>query len=153
MPTEKLKCAFTGHRNLNSFDFDYERLRQTVYMLLDRGFSVFYCGMALGFDMLAAECLLEFRSQYKFKLAAVIPCVGQADRFSRYERERYKKILAACDDFIILSDEYYSGCMQVRDRYMVDNCDVVVAFLRKKSGGTYYTVGYAKKHGKEIIEL
>ena len=151
--SKKIACAFTGHRNLKEFDFDYERLRETVYTLLDRGFNTFYCGMALGFDMLAAECLLEFRPQYKFKLCAVIPCVGQADKFSYENKERYKKILAACNDFVILNDGYFPGCMQQRDRYMVDNCDVLVAFLRKKSGGTYYTVNYAEKLGKPIIEL
>ena len=148
-----LVCAFTGHRNLNSYELDYESLRETLYTLLHRGFNTFYCGMAMGFDMAAAECLLEFHGQYNFRLVAVVPCVGQADKFSLEDRGRYKKILGASDEVITLSDEYYSGCMQARDRYMVDNCDLLLAFLRKRSGGTYYTVGYAKKRGKPVVEI
>ena len=40
-----------------------------------------------------------------------------------------------------------------RDRYLVDNSDLLVCFLRKNRGGTFYTVNYARKKGKKIIEL
>ena len=53
----------------------------------------------------------------------------------------------------MLSPYYYDGCMQARDRFLVDNADVVVSFLRRKSGGTYYTVNYAATKGVKIIEI
>lgn len=43
--------------------------------------------------------------------------------------------------------------MFVRDRFMVDNCDVLVTYQRRKSGGTSYTVNYAKSKGINLIEL
>ena len=38
-----------------------------------------------------------------------------------------------------------------RNRYMVDRCDVLFAYMYAKRGGTYYTVSYAEKKRKEIV--
>ena len=40
-----------------------------------------------------------------------------------------------------------------RNRRMVDNCDVLLAYLENERGGTFYTVNYAKKKGKRIVFL
>ena len=36
---------------------------------------------------------------------------------------------------------------------MVDNSSVCVCYLNRESGGTAYTVDYARKNGLEIINL
>ena len=36
---------------------------------------------------------------------------------------------------------------------MVDNADIVIAYCTRNSGGTAYTLGYAKEKGKEIRYL
>lgn len=38
-----------------------------------------------------------------------------------------------------------------RDREMIDECDVVIAFWNTKSKGTKYTIDYAKKQDKKIL--
>lgn len=38
----------------------------------------------------------------------------------------------------------------VRDKDMVDFCDVVIAFWDRQSTGTLYTLNYAKKMGRKI---
>jgi len=147
------RVAFTGHRVLTGYDFDYALLDRVILNLLKEGASEFYCGMALGFDMAAAESLLQYRKDFDFKLVACLPYSGQNEAFSEKNKERHQSILERCDEVISISDYYYNGCMFARDRYLVDNCDVLVSFLRKKSGGTFYTVNYAKQKGINIIEL
>ena len=147
-----LNCAFTGHRDLDS-RFDRELLDRVILNLIKSGARNFYCGMAIGFDMLAAETVLRHKENYDIKLCACIPCDGQSKYFSLKDKERYEKILCACDEKIIFSTEYTPGCMQERDRFLVDNCDVLVSYLRKNYGGTHYTVSYARKQNKKIIEL
>ena len=58
-----------------------------------------------------------------------------------------------CDERVVISKEYTAGCMMKRNRYMVDNADVVLAYLKKSSGGTYNTVKYAVSEGKEVIYI
>lgn len=145
-------CAFTGHRVLDS-RFDINLLDRVILNLIKSGARNFYCGMASGFDMYAAEIVLKYKENYPVRLCACVPCEEQSKYFSSEDKLRYKNILCAADEKIVFSSEYVAGCMQERDRFLVDNCDVLVSYLRKKTGGTFYTVNYAKKQNKKIIEL
>ena len=65
----------------------------------------------------------------------------------------YNEILRLADETVILSEDYYRGCLHVRNRYMVDESSVIISYLRKESGGSAFTTGYARKKGIEIIEV
>lgn len=144
-------CALTGHRDLDE-DFDCAALEKAVISLIERGIKTFYCGMARGFDLVAAECVLS-HADLGAQLVACVPCEGQENRFSRVDKVRYSRILDECAEKKVLAPHYYCGCMLKRDEFMVDSCEVLVAYLRKKKGGTYYTVRYAAAQGKEIIYI
>ena len=146
-------CAFTGHRSLSGTDFDEHLLERVILNLVKNGYTRFLCGMAVGFDMKAAQAVLALKGEYDIQLVACLPCTNQSERFSAKSKALYDEILGQCDERIVLGEEYARGCMQRRDRYLVDNCDVLVSFLRKTSGGTYYTVNYARKSNKKVIEL
>lgn len=146
-------CAFSGHRILKIYDFDPSLLDRVILNLIKSGTQNFLCGMALGFDMAAAESVIQYKERYGVKLTAVLPCKNQSENFGAAATERYNAILAKCDEVITLADEYYKGCFHARDRYLVENSDALVCFLRKKSGGTFYTVNYAKKLNIPLIEL
>ena len=146
-------CAFTGHRNLKTYGLDYPLLDRVVQNLLKTGTTNFLCGMAIGFDIAAAESVLLYKDDYGAKLTACLPCADQYKRFSERNKQKYFEVLERCDEVITLAPSYFDGCMHARDRYMVENSDILVSFLRKQSGGTFYTVNYAKKLGKKIIEL
>ena len=145
-------CAFSGHRILDD-NFDIKVLDREIKQLIDGGTEIFYCGMARGFDLIAAECVLKYKKKYALKLIACIPCLDQTKYYSHADKFRYKKILCYCDDKIIVAPDYYDGCMQERNKIMVDRADAVLAYLSRKSGGTYFTVNYAEKQGKKIIVI
>lgn len=145
-------CAFTGHRIVGT-DLDKNLLKRVIENLIKRGTETFYCGMAKGFDLIAAECVLGFKKNCDVKLIACVPYEGQSDSFTEKDKKTYEYILRNCDCVKVFSSYYYNGCMQQRDRYMVDNSDVVVCFLRENRGGTFYTVKYAKKKDIPLIEL
>ncbi len=146
-------CAFTGHRNLADTDFDELLLERVIENLIRNGTKRFLCGMAIGFDLKCAQAVAVLKAKYDVELVACLPCANQSERFSEKNKQLYNKMISASDEVIVLEPVYKSGCMQRRDRYLVDNCDVLVSFLRRNSGGTHYTVNYAKKTGKKIIEL
>lgn len=138
-------CVFTGHRELED-DFSLKKLKKTIKSFIEQGVTVFYNGMAMGFDMIAAERVISLRKKFpNVKLIACVPCYGQERYFSEKEKSRYVKILKKADEVVILSDHYYNGCMQARDRYMVERADKMIAYCHKKSGGAAYTVAYFKK--------
>ena len=146
-------CAFTGHRNLSGYDFDELLLERVILNLVKNGVTRFLCGMAVGFDLKAAQIVLALKERYNVELVACLPCTNQSERFSARDKLIYAQVLERCDEVVILENEYKSGCMFKRDRYLVDNSDTLVCFLRKNRGGTYYTVNYARKSNKKIIEI
>ena len=83
----------------------------------------------------------------------VLPCRGQERKWSEADKKQYFDILKQADKRIYLSEKYYDGCMLARNRHLVDNSGYCVAYLRKKQGGTSYTVKYAETRGLQIIKL
>ena len=144
---QKTACVFTGHRQLE-YDFDQERLQQAIENFIQQGVQTFYCGMALGFDLLAAEKVIALKEKYPtVKLIACIPCADQCEKYSPLNKKRYLEILKNCDEQVCLSDAYFKGCMHARNRYMVDRADCMIAYLKKQAGGTAFTVElFEKKH-------
>lgn len=89
----------------------------------------------------------------KNTLECVIPFPGQADSWEKADQRRRYNILTAADKTVITSEQYNRGCFFTRNRYMVDNADVVVCAFNGKSGGTAYTVDYALKQNKIVIQI
>lgn len=143
-------CALTGHRRLKK-EFKKQVLFHKLEILIQEGCTIFFCGMAMGFDMVACECLLELKKNYIFKIIACVPAPEQADKYPEKEKEKYFCFLKQCDETIIISESLTSGSYFQRNRYMVDHADFVFAYLYEQRGGTAYTVKYAKQQGKEII--
>ena len=52
-----------------------------------------------------------------------------------------------------MSEAYTQGCMHRRNRHLVDHSSVCICYLTGSSGGTAYTVNYARKQGLEIINI
>lgn len=138
-------CVFTGHRELGE-DFSKKSLKTAVLEMISLGADTFLCGMAVGFDLAAAETVIALKKKHtSLKLVACIPCFGQEKYFSRTDQKRYLSLLKKADEKVILADSYYKGCMQVRDKYMAERADSMIAYCKKQEGGTAYTVRCFKR--------
>jgi len=150
-PTEfRLKsCAFTGHRFLGR-DFSERELKKEIEKMIIRGVTDFYNGAAMGFDLIAAEIVLKFKKKYpQIRLIVCIPCWNQERGYSEEDKKRYARIVRLADESVQIAEKYYDGCMLARDRYMVYRADAMIAYCRRNSGGTAYTVNqFIKRYGK-----
>lgn len=107
--------------------------------------------MAIGVDMYAAEIVLDLKAKYPhITLESAIPCETQATKWSEPLRDRYFKIAERCDKETMLQTQYTPDCMQKRNRYMVDQADVLLAVWDGTPSGTGSTVQYAKTQGKTV---
>lgn len=150
-------CCFTGHRRIppDKIDSIRERLQTNIEaQYTENGIAVFIAGGAIGFDALASEAVIERRAVHPdIRLVLVTPHKEQAKRWSENERAQYERIKSSADEVICLAEHYYRGCMQQRNRYMVDHSAVCICYLTQKTGGTAYTVNYARKRDLRIINL
>ena len=146
-------CAFTGHRSFHD-GFSPCKLKKAIKDMILQGVTTFYNGMAMGFDLLAAEKVLELKKKFpQVKLVLCIPCYNQERNFSDEDKLRYQNIYKKADEKVLLSDKYYRGCMIVRNKYMVERADALIAYCIKSDGGAAYTVALFKKRkpDREIV--
>jgi len=160
------KCCFTGYRP-QKFPFpllpsskeyiDFENsLIKTLFDLSDNGVCEFYCGMAMGFDIIAGECvalLKRVKPDMDVRLVCAIPFEKQSENFPPEWKLRYENLLQLADKVVFTSKEYHKGCFSVRNKFMVDSSDCVVTWFDGKSGGTKNTICYALSKGRKIINL
>ncbi len=148
--------CFTGHRHIepNEVETVSQRLETVLVELIEKGYRYFGSGGALGFDLLAAQIVLNLKGKYPhIRLILVLPCVDQTKFWNRSEIDYFEQIKRQADKVVCLAEKYYPGCMHRRNRHLVDNSSVCIAYLRKQSGGTFYTVEYAKAQKVRVIEL
>jgi len=153
---KNISCCFTGHREINPEDVPFvaEKLSEEILKCIENGIRRFYAGGAIGFDTLAARCVLALKEEYPdTELHIIMPCENQTRGWSEENKAAHSDILSKADEIKCLSDNYYTGCMQARNRYMVENSSVCISYLTKTAGGSAYTVNYARKSGLEIINI
>ena len=157
MKNTKNACSFTGHRTVPVAERDLisMKLNDTLVTLIEeKGVDTFIAGGALGFDTMAALAVLKLKNIYPhIKLRLAIPCENQTKGWSENAISLYNDIMKKADEVIYTGKVYTSGCMHVRNRYMVDASDRCVAYMTRESGGTAYTVKYALEKGKTVINI
>ncbi len=156
MEKEKTVC-FTGHRTIpqKSKAALLSELYSTVMRLILEGYDSFICGGAVGFDTLAAECVLSMKMRFpEIKLILALPCRDQTVKWDDLgDLTKYKEILGKADWVEYVQHFYSEGCMHKRNRWMVDHASICISYLTSKRGGTAYTCNYANKNGVELINL
>ena len=148
-------CCFTGHRTLyrpaSEISAELDKIVRKMY---ERGFRNFCCGGAVGFDTLAEKAVLALREEHDdVRLVLILPCHDQTKKWKAADVAVYEEILTLADEIIYTSEHFTPFCMHVRNRRLVDESSVCIAYLVTDSGGTASTVKHAKQQGIEIIKI
>ena len=138
-----MRIAVTGHRP--------KRLKgqqKEVKKWLSEQLDKYECteaisGMAQGADQIFAQAAVE-------KNIPLICCYPYRKNFFHQEEQ---KILNKAKNIKFISEVYTGNrAYWFRDKYMVDNCDLLLAVWDGiKAGGTWLTINYAQKIGKPVI--
>lgn len=149
-------CCFTGHRSL-SHEGKLKvavRLREIIAEQIKAGVVFYGAGGALGFDTLAAQTVLEMKKEYpQLRLILVLPCEDQTRGWRSEDIAVYEDIKRRSDKVVYVSREYTPDCMHRRNRHLVDHSGTCICYLNRSTGGTAYTVDYARKKGLHVINI
>jgi len=166
-----LICCGFGHRVML---MDIEKpLRDTLERLVaERGVRVFYTGGMGEFDELFARTVRSMKRDCpSLRLVLVMPyltrrlAIGSAldgatdggqiaratqDRMGKtWYEEHYDEILIPAE----LDGVHPKAAIGLRNRWMVDRSDIVIAALHRDFGGAAESVRYAEKCGKEVVRI
>ena len=151
-----MTCSFTGHRQIarECRSEVVSMLQKAVEYAYSEGCRCFMCGGAIGFDTLAARAVISFRMTHSdVRLLLVLPCVEQDAKWNEAQKSAYSFTLEVADEVIYTSEAYTKSCMAERNLYLAENCDILIAYSGKSSGGSAQTVRMAQKCGKRIYNL
>ena len=156
-------CAFTGHRPEKmpwgkdengplGIEFKF-RLREALEYLIGQGYTDFLSGGARGFDMLAAEYMLNLRDRdrNRIRIISVLPFPGYTAAWAEEDRRRQEEIMRRSDKIVWVSPENRRGVYLERDRKLVDGSAYCICYCHRTTGGTAYTVRYARKQGIPVM--
>ncbi len=162
---QRTSCAVAGHRP-HKFPWRYNEadsrcvalkamLAEQITALAEAGVTQYYSGGADGTDLWCSEIVLAMREKNPaLNLHCILPCEGQADKWSDSARERYHFILEQADTVDYVSRAYYDGCMIDRNHRLVASAGLLLAVYNGvRRSGTGATVNYARKLGREIIVI
>lgn len=144
-------CAFSGHRpeKLSRTPASIKHdLQKEIKIAVDEGYSVFISGMARGVDIWGAEAVLQLRDEgYPIQLICAIPFPGFERSWSMEWRKQYSFIISEADNIFNISPAYNHNCFQIRNEWMVNHSNMVLAVFNGQPSGTKNTIDYATEKG------
>ena len=164
--------CFTGHRpsKLPGGYYYYceeniqlgRELRREILELIKNGANHFICGGALGVDQIAFMVLQKLKKQgHKITVEIAVPFRYQYIKWSEEQRKLYFQQIQQADKITYVDEldlynlslpprTYNVQKLEMRNRYMVDNSDVVIAVWNGTPSGTKNCIDYAYKNHKIV---
>jgi uncharacterized phage-like protein YoqJ len=107
-------------------------------------------GMALGWDQAVACAAWHLGIPW----VACVPFEGQESKWPEPSRTQYKVLIAKAFKVHVVSPGGYSPeKMQVRNMFMVDNANGILAMWDGTPGGTRNCLEYARSVGRPVLNL
>lgn len=143
--------AITGHRPEKLPTNTKVLVEQVTNVLTKLNPTMVHIGMAAGADLMVGLICKNQQIPY----TAVRPWAGHVARVE--DRELYAEVMSGAHTVVNTNNSFSYpgvGSYEVRNRYMVDHSDLVLAVWDGgKKGGTWRAVSYAFKTSKPLIQV
>lgn len=147
-----IKIAVTGHRphKLGGYaaQNNFRAIRHHMKnFLMSRGDIGLISGGALGID----QFWIEVGIYLGLPVTAALPFEGYNSRWPKASRDKYAELLDKCSDVRYICEPGYEAAkLQLRNEWMVDNCDELAAYWNGTPGGTCNCVTYANSIKRKV---
>ena len=137
-----MTVTFCGHRTLEHPVQVKCWLREVVCDLIGRGANTFLLGGYGAFDLTAAQIIHELKAEFPSIESTLVLAYLSADTDPQlYDNSLYPP----------LEDVPPRYAIPRRNRWLVENSDVVVAYVQHSWGGAATTLSFAARKGKTVI--
>jgi len=139
-------CSFFGHRDISSAvrPILYKEIERHIF---EKSADTFYIGGYGGFDNMASGILKEMKEKYPHisisLILAYIP-TGPDLKIRTHYDTLYPEGLE------IVPQKY---AITHRNRWIVENSDYVIAYVKSSYGGAYTALKYARQKKKCFVNL
>lgn len=148
-----MTISFFGHAEIcNTQEIEEHLISVIKELTIGKRVELFFGGYGM-FDDLAYRCcrkIAELGEDFSFKFIFVTP----------YITENYLKNQVSIKHIVFDEVVYppiektpYRFAITARNRWMVENSDTVITYVKKSSGGAYSAKHHAEKRGKMVINI
>lgn len=118
-------------------------------LITEENISVFMTGGMGDFDNLFASAIRTLKRKYKnIKLFLVKPCFSVKLNINKdYYGYMYDEIIIPD----VVSEVHPKSAITKRNKWMIEESDIIVCYVLRDYGGAYSALKYATKLGKKII--
>lgn len=157
-------CCVTGLTPMSlPFGFDEENalafalrevLQQEIEKVIESGCTRFLTGMEWGVEIICAEIILKLKEQHpQVHLVCILPYEEQAAKWNEEYRDRYFDILERSNDMKLISTRFTSDCYRLRDEYIVQHSNRILAVLDDEKNEIVSLVEKAIRKGMDTVIL
>jgi len=145
--------TFLGHSSLQRCVELSKKIELTIYEnTSDNDNIVFYCGGYGDFDNLCVQVCQSIKRKFKkCEIIYITPYITE----SQQRKMRY--LIETCHyDSIIyppLENVPFKFAISKRNEWMVNEADLIIAYVNHSYGGAYKSLNYARRKKKHIINL
>lgn len=148
-----ITCTFFGHREVYQSDIE-ARLEVEIEKILKTGNEFKFMTGGMGqFDNIGAKAVRAAKRRHPNKNITLVLVLPYMTNRLNTDKEYYKIYY----DQVIIPEEadtaHYKAAIQIRNRWMVDQADTVIAYVCRNFGGAFASVKYAERRGKPVINL
>ena len=144
---EIYRVSFIGHREVENFYFVEEQVENNVKELIDKKEYVeFYVGRNGEFDIMVASVIKRVQRDYgkaNNSLILVVPYpIANMDDMEKY----YDEVIYPSE----LYNVHYKSAITKRNEWLIDNSEMLVAYVVREFGGAYECLKKAQQKDKAI---
>jgi uncharacterized phage-like protein YoqJ len=150
---DRTTITFCGHKNISDRQLILNKLVKTLESYFkEQSPLTFYCGGYGDFDSLASQAIDILKKQYtevKAEKILVTPYITSA------YQERISDMKNFYDEVVYppLENVPLKFAISRRNEWMVENSDIVIAYVKYSWGGSAKTLVYAQRKHKQIIHI
>ena len=143
------RVTFIGHRIIPNLAAVEDRLEELAFELLrQKEFVVFYVGHQGDFDRAVASAVKRAQKRFghhnsELTLVLPYPC-----KDSVYFEAYYDQLLYPVD-----KSTHFKAAITRRNQWMMENADLLIAYVDHPSGGAHRALTHAQKRGVEVWNL
>ena len=145
--------TFAGHSLLTEKDELSKAVRQIITEIIKKADKVsFYCGGYGDFDMICQGVCRSVKKDFpNCETVFVTPYMTDSQQKKidcLLENRVYDAVI-----YPPLESVPLKYAISRRNKWMVDSADLIIAYVKYKSGGSYKTLQYAVRRNKTVINL
>ncbi len=143
------RVSFIGHREVEHFREVEEQLERIVVGLIKtKEYVEFYVGRNGEFDLMVASVIKRSQRDYGYansSLILVLPYpIANMDMMEDY----YDEIWLSLDKNV-----HYKSAITKRNEWMVENSDMLIAYVIRDTGGVADCLRYAENKEVKIVKI